>query len=314
VEAGHALRLGDLAVRYDLSGHILGAASIRIEHGDTAVTFSGDIGRPDDMLMPRPVTPRPGELVVMESTYGNRDHPDADPVLVLADVARRTVARGGVLMIPSFAVGRSQTLLLALFRLMQAGEIPRVPVFLNSPMAIDVTGLYDRYRAFHRLSLEECAAAFGMAQLVRSVEESKELNRRRGPLIIIAGAGMLTGGRILHHLRAFGDDRRNTILLVGHQAEGTRGAALLAGAQSLKIHGRYVPIQAEVVRVEGFSAHAGQRELLDWLRACVPPPDRVYLVHGEPTAADCFRLLVRDELGVRAYVARDGETITVPHS
>jgi metallo-beta-lactamase family protein len=194
---------------------------------------------------------------------------------------------------------------------MHAGELPQVPVFLNSPMAIDVTGLYERYGEYHKLSLEECRAAFGTARLVRSVEESKDLNRRRGPLIIIAGAGMLTGGRILHHLRAFADDRRNTILLVGHQAEGTRGAALLSGVRSLKIHGAYVPIRAEVVRIAGFSAHAGQTELLDWVRACAPPPERVYLVHGEPAAADCLRLMIRDRLGVRAYVARDGESIDV---
>src|SRR5690606_13531778 len=215
----------------------------------------------------------------MESTYGDRDHADADPVLMLADVARRTIARGGVLMIPAFAVGRAQALLLALHRLMRDGEIPTVPVFLNSPMAIDVTGLYERFGEFHKIPLDEVRAAFGAARLVRSVDESKELNQRRGPLVIIAGAGMLTGGRILHHLRAFAGDRRNPLLLVGHQAEGTRGAALVSGVRSLKIHGAYVPIRAEVARIAGFSAHAGQTELLDWLRACEPLPDRVYLVH-----------------------------------
>jgi metallo-beta-lactamase family protein len=192
---------------------------------------------------------------------------------------------------------------------MEMGSIPEVPLFLNSPMAIDVTALYDRHRDAHILSVGECRAAFGRARLVRSVDESKALNRRRGPLIVVAGAGMLTGGRILHHIRAFGGDRRNTILLVGHQAEGTRGAALLAGARALKIHGSYVPIEAEVARIDGFSAHAGQPELLAWLGASVPAPNRVYLVHGEPVAADCLRLKIRDTLGVHAYVARDGEHI-----
>jgi metallo-beta-lactamase family protein len=301
--------VGDLRVTFTPSGHILGAASIGIAGAGVALTFSGDIGRSEDPLMGPPAVPPSADLLVMESTYGDRAHADADPTLVLADVARRTSARGGVLMIPSFAVGRAQTLLVCLHRLMEAGAIPDVPLFLNSPMAIDVTGLYERHVDAHALDLAACRAAFGRARLVRTVEESKELNQRRGPLIVIAGAGMITGGRILHHIRAFGRDRRNTILLVGHQAAGTRGAALLGGARKLKIHGGYVPVNAQVERIDGFSAHAGQPELLDWLRACSPAPERVYLVHGEPPAADCLRLLIRDALGIRAYVARDGERV-----
>ena len=308
---GEPFTVGDLRVEFGVAGHILGAATIRISAGDRSVTFSGDLGRNETLLMPPPEPARASNLIVMESTYGDRRHPEADPLLLLADVARRTLARGGVLMIPSFAVGRAQEVLLALHRLMRDGAVRRVPVFLNSPMAIDVTELFHVHGGYHRVLLDEYAAAFAGIELVRSVEESKALNRRRGPIVIVAGAGMLTGGRILHHLRAFGGDRRNTIVLVGHQAAGTRGAALVAGAGQLKVHGSYVRIRAEVARIDGFSAHADQRELLDWLSASSPPPGRVFLVHGEPSAADCLRLGIRDELGIAAYVARDGERVAL---
>jgi metallo-beta-lactamase family protein len=303
--------VGNLRVRFAMAGHILGAASIRIAAGGAAITFSGDLGRYGDPLMLAPAPPLPAEMVVMESTYGDRLHPGDDPVQQLGEVVRRTCARGGVLMIPAFAVGRAQTLMVCLHRLVSAGQIPDVPVFLNSPMAIDVTALYERHTDAHAIGAAECRAAFERVRLVRTVDESKELNRRRGPLIIIAGAGMLTGGRILHHIRAFGGDRRNTILLVGHQAEGTRGAALLAGTRALKIHGSYMAVHAKVEQIDGFSAHADQSELLRWLDSCAPAPDRVYLVHGDPAASDCLRLAVRDALGLRAYVARDGEMVPI---
>ena len=201
----------------------------------------------------------------MESTYGDREHPTIHPVDALTLILKRTLKRGGILMVPAFSVGRSQLMLYVLSRIFATGAAPRVPVFLNSPMAIDVTELYLRHDAFHRLSHEECAAAFSVADYVRSVEESKSLNQRRGPMVIIAGAGMLTGGRILHHLTAFAPDTRNTVLLTGYQAEGTRGADLLAGKPHVKIHGRSVPVRAEVTAFDGLSAHADHSDLSRWL-------------------------------------------------
>jgi len=274
------------------------------------LVFSGDLGRPDDLLIPAPAAPAAAHDIVMEGTYGDREHIERQPMQVLADVVRRTAARGGVLLVPAFAVGRAQLVLYMLHQLAESGEIPKLPVFLNSPMAVDVTALYDRYHAYHRLSREACAAAFRDVELVRSVDASKALNQRRGPFIAVAGAGMLTGGRILHHLRAFGADPRTTLLLAGYQAVGTRGAALLGGARKLKVHGGYIPIRAEVARLEGLSAHADRSELLDWLS--VRKPGRVHLVHGEPEPLDALRLAIEERLGVEAHVPEHLETTPLP--
>jgi metallo-beta-lactamase family protein len=296
---------------FTMGGHILGAASVHLRTDGGSIVFSGDIGRPDDLLIPAPEPPPPADFVVMESTYGGREHPLLDPESAMALVLRRTVRRGGVLMVPAFAVGRAQLVLYVLWRLFSSGEGPRVPVFLNSPMAIDVTDLYLEFPSYHRLSNEIVARAFGVAEYTKSVEESKELNHRGGPMVVIAGAGMLSGGRIVHHLATFAPDHRNTVLLTGHQAEGTRGAALLDGSRHLKIHGRSVPIRAEVATLDGLSAHADQSELLDWMEALREAPRRVWLVHGEPAQADALRSAAERRLGSRVLVAEDGRTVTL---
>lgn len=294
---------GEVRVRFRAAGHILGAAGAELVADDATLFVSGDIGRPADPVIPAPEPPPAVNVLVMESTYGDRRHANHDATAKLGEVVRRTAARGGVLMVPAFAVGRAQALLVMLHRLMEEQHVPRVPMFLNSPMAIDVLELYHRYGSYHRLSEEECRAAFRDVQLVQTVEDSKQLNRRRGPMVIVAGAGMITGGRILHHLRAFGAERRNTVLLAGHQAAGTRGADLLSGARSLKIHGQHVPIHAQVVALDGLSAHADQAELLGWLGSAERRPSRVHLVHGEPAPADTLRRLIQDGLGVDTAVA-----------
>lgn len=308
---GRDVDLDGVTLRYTLSGHILGAASATLTHGQGSVLFSGDLGRPDDLLIPAPDTPPPADFVVMESTYGGREHPVIDPVEALALVLKRTVRRGGVLMIPAFSVGRAQLVLYALFRAFREGLVPQVPVFLNSPMAIDVSGLYVKHDEYHRLDERQTVEAFAVAEYTRSVEESKALNRRHGPMVLLAGAGMLTGGRILHHLAAFAPDARNTVLLTGYQAEGTRGADLLAGKPHLKIHGRSVPVRAEVATLDGLSAHADQSELLDWLGSVAGKPRRTFLVHGEPRAADAFRLAAEGRLGLRVDVAEDRRTVVL---
>jgi metallo-beta-lactamase family protein len=232
-------------------------------------------------------------------------------VEALALILKRTVRRGGVLMIPAFSLGRSQLVLYALSKVFESGMAPRVPVFLNSPMAIDVSELYLRHAEYHRLTEAETRQAFSVAEYTRTVAESKGLNQRNGPMVLLAGAGMLTGGRILHHLAAFAPDSRNTVLLTGYQAEGTRGADLLAGKPSVKIHGQAVPVRCEVATLDGLSGHADQSELLDWLGATPVVPRTTFLVHGEPRESDAFRQAAESRLGLKVQVAEDGRTVAL---
>jgi metallo-beta-lactamase family protein len=303
--------VGDLTIHMTPAGHILGAASVHIQHADQSVVFSGDLGSQNELLIPPPSPPEAADWIVMESTYGNRVRPKVDPIDALGAVASRTLEREGVLLIPSFAVGRAQAVLYTIYELIRRGRIPRVPVFLDSPMATDVTQLYERHSDFHKLSREECVAVSSTAIFVRSVAASKRLNHRPGPMIIIASSGMLTGGRILHHLMAHGNNPRNTVLLVGHQAEGSRGAALLRGAESVKIHGHYVPVRAEITELDVFSAHADQEELIRWVGSCRRPPRQVILVHGGAEASDELRRRIKERLGYPTRVAEHGERMEV---
>lgn len=311
VELGEDVAVDGFTLRYSKAGHILGAASVRVKTDEGSILFSGDIGRPTDLLIPAPEAPQEADWIVMESTYGGREHPVIHPIEAMTLILKRTVRRGGVLMVPAFSVGRAQLVLYVLSRMFAEGAAPKVPVFLNSPMAIDVTSLYLKYDAWHRLSATECAAAFSVAEYTRSVEQSKALNERRGPMVLLAGAGMLSGGRILHHMARFAPDRRNTIALTGHQAEGTRGADLLAGKPTVKIHGNPVQVRSEVVNVDGLSAHADHSELMYWLGSAPQRPRRVFLVHGEPAASDAFRRDAEGQLGLRVDVALDGRTFVL---
>ncbi len=311
VALGQEVAVDGFRLRYSRAGHILGAASALISTEEGSVLFSGDIGRPTDLLIPAPDPPPEADWIVMESTYGGREHPVIHPIEALALVLRRTVKRGGVLMIPAFAVGRAQLVLYMLSRIFEAGSVAKVPVFLNSPMAIDVTGLYLKFPDWHRLSESECYRAFSVAEYTHTVGESKALNERHGPMVLLAGAGMLTGGRILHHIARFAPDPRNTIALTGYQAEGTRGRDLLSGKPTVKIHGRPVPIRSEVVTMDGLSAHADQSELMYWLGSALRPPKRVFLVHGEPGASDALRRDAEGQLGLDVEVAQDGRTVVL---
>lgn len=283
-------------MRLLLAGHILGAAMIEMRCEGRILLFSGDLGRPNDLVMQPPARVEHADFLVIESTYGNRRHDMKDPLDVLADVITRTVARQGVVIIPAFAVGRAQTLLYAIHLLKIARRIPDVPVYLNSPMAVDATNIYHRHRTEHRLTEEQCKSMCTTAKFVNSVEESKALNNKRGPMILISASGMLTGGRVLHHLKAFAPDARNTILLSGFQSGGTRGAALAAGAETVKIHGEQVPIRAEVATLSNLSAHADYVEMLDWLGHFSAPPRQTFITHGEPAAADALRQSIEEKL------------------
>ncbi len=300
---------GGLTVRFRPAGHILGASTVRICSPHSEVLFSGDLGRPDDLLMPPPAPVTSAGYLVLESTYGDRRHPDSDPVAQLGEIVARTAARGGVVLIPAFAVGRAQALLYAMHRLKQDDKIPNVPVYLNSPMAVDATEIYLRHSDQHRLSHEEARAMCAEAKLVRSTDESKALNRVRGPAVIISASGMLTGGRVLHHLAALAPDPLNTVLFTGYQAPGTRGRELLDGAKEIKLHGMYVPVAAEIARIDALSAHADQRELLDWLGNFEAPPKKTFLNHGTPSSSEALRRLIRKELGWEVEAVQDGQIV-----
>ena len=309
VSQGGMVELGDdVRVCFTRAGHILGASSVHIEHKGKSVLFSGDLGRDDDMVMYPPATGQKADWVVVESTYGDRLHPTSDAIDKLGDIIRRTAARGGVVLIPAFAVGRAQGLMYALYRLKQARAIPDLPVMLDSPMAISATEIYERHREDHHLTPEEVQGMHEMTRFVRTVDESKALLRQRYPMVIIAGSGMVTGGRILHHLAYYGQHSRNTVVLSGFQAGGTRGASLAAGATSLKMFGEYVPIRSEVAQIEGLSAHGDQIDLLNWLGALGQAPQQVFVTHGEPQAADTLRLKIKETLGWKARVPDYRET------
>jgi metallo-beta-lactamase family protein len=291
------------------AGHILGAASVALDVEGQTLLFSGDVGRPDDLLMCAPAPVTPARWIVVESTYGDRLHPAQDAEAVLGEVVARTAARGGTVVVPAFAVGRAQTLLYMLHRLKQRGAIPDLPVFLDSPMAIDMTAIYHRHRDEHRLSPQECAGMCGVAQMVRTPQQSRALGQMQYPAVIVSASGMATGGRVLHHLRQRLPDHRNTVVLAGYQAGGTRGARLLAGERTLRIFGEDVPVRAEVVSLEGMSAHADAAQLVQWLSTAPWPPQRVFVTHGEPAAADALRQRIERELGWSASVPLLGRSV-----
>ena len=293
------------------AGHILGASIVLLEAKGLKLGFSGDLGRSNDPIMRPPVRLEEADYLVVESTYGNRRHETADAEGILGSHLSRALARGGVVVIPAFAVGRAQTLTFFISRLKARGAIPDVPVFLNSPMAINATRLYHDYRSEHRLTAEECDAACSVAQMVHTADDSRALNSRKGPMIIISASGMATGGRVLHHLKAFAPEPRNMILLPGFQAAGTRGAALASGATEIKIHGSYVPVRAEVVKLDSMSAHADYAEIIDWLRGFRRPPSRTFVTHGEPAAADEMRRRIEEALGWEVAVPEYGETVVL---
>lgn len=301
---------GGLTGSLTRAGHILGAGSLLVDDGARKVLFSGDLGREQDLMM-APPQPRPhADVVVLESTYGGRQHDGDDPAEALVAVIKRVVARGGTIVIPAFAVGRTQALLLLLYQLRRANKLPEVPIYVDSPMAIATTALYASHPRDHRLSPELCAAAFAVAEYIRDADGSRELDKRGGPAIIISAAGMATGGRVVHHLKRFAPDPNSAIILAGFQAGGTRGAALAEGADKLKIHGRYVPVNAEVVQLDMLSAHADQDELLGWLEHG-DAPRCTYLVHGEPSASDALRHAIEEQLRWNVRVPDYRETVDI---
>jgi metallo-beta-lactamase family protein len=312
IEFGESRRLDDLELCIQPAGHILGAGSATLTHEGRSLLLSGDLGREDAPLMRGPTPPDSPSWVVIESTYGDRAHTKVDPVEEIGRVLTRTLQRDGTLLIPSFAVGRAQTLLYCLHEVFRRGIAPEVPVYINSPMATSVTELYRRYHEYHRLPPELCEEVCGMAHFVRSVDDSRELSSRgRFPGVIISASGMATAGRVLHHLKSLAPDTRNTILLPGFQAMGTRGDALARGASTVKIHGGHVPVRAEVVQFDHLSAHADQAGLLAWIAGCSRRPRRTFVTHGDPLASDALRRRIEETLGFRVEIPEYRDEVTL---
>lgn len=289
--------LGDgLQARFYSNAHILGSSCIDISDGDKSVLFSGDVGRSNDPLMRAPEIPPASDYLVIESTYGDRLHDPVNTLKLLAQYIRETVQQGGILLIPVFAVGRAQEMLFYLHQLKQQGRIPHIPIYLNSPMAVDASEIFQLHCNEHRLNPQQCAEMFADVHMVNSIEQSQSLNHMRQPMILLAASGMASGGRVVHHIKAFAGNPRNTILFVGFQAAGTRGAAMVNGASEVKIHGEYIPIKARIASMTSLSAHADYVEILQWLNQFKQAPKLTFVTHGEPVAADAMRLHIEEQL------------------
>lgn len=301
------LDLGKMKLRLRQAGHILGAASAEFRTAKGSLLFSGDLGRPDDLVMRAPVPIEHGDTLVIESTYGDRAHTTESSSDALADVITRTAGRGGSILVPAFAVGRAQNLLFEIFQLKQAGRIPDMPVFLDSPMAIESTSIYRRHRDLHRLSIAQCEGMAKVARISRTADDSRAIGQLNYPVIIISASGMATGGRVLHHLINMAPDHRNSIVFAGYQAGGTRGAKLVGGARSVRIFGEDITVNAEVVSLPAMSAHADASQLIDWLKTLKKVPKHVFVTHGEPDAADALRWRIEHELGWSASVPLLGQ-------
>ncbi len=287
---------GGVSVTFRNASHILGAATATITTGQRTIVFTGDLGRPNDpiLLPPEPITQ--ADYLLVESTYGDRKHDPQDPQTALAEVVNRTVKRGGTIVIPAFAVGRAQAVLYYLQQLKLASRIPDVPIYLDSPMAIDASEMLAAHCGELRLNADQCRAMAGVARATRSVEESKAIDRSKLPSIIVSASGMATGGRVLHHLAVFAPDPRSTILFTGYQAAGTRGQLMMAGARQIRMHGGMVSVKAEVMNLGMLSAHGDADEILAWLHNFTSPPRQTFVIHGEASGSDALRARIESEL------------------
>jgi metallo-beta-lactamase family protein len=307
----------DCRARWDVAGHILGAATLTLETPDGIITFSGDLGRYNDPVILPPTKIKFGKLLLIESTYGDRYHEETDVEDDLCEVVKDTVDRGGVLVIPSFAVGRTQALLFYLKRLKEAVRIADIPIIIDSPMATDATEIYLRHQkllgqgVLDDLAKGERPFSPNKLAFTRDREQSKFINKQEGPFIVISASGMLTGGRVLHHLMHRLGDPRNTILFVGFQPPGSKGDLLQSGIKSLRLMKEEIPVRAQIRTIGGLSAHGDQRDLLRWCKTGEGTPERVMVVHGEPASAQTFSDKLNKELGWNSRVAKFDEEITL---
>ncbi|TDU39465.1 metallo-beta-lactamase family protein [Gelidibacter sediminis] len=294
-EEAHWIELSEhIAYRFQYNGHILGATFIELDINTKRFVFSGDIGRPHDFLLEQPKRPSSADYLFIESTYGNKNHPNEDVEQLLTNIILETIEKKGNLIIPSFAVERLQVLMFILYNLNQKNKIPNIPIFVDSPMGNNVLDVFKRFPKWHKLSDAEFNHMYNHTNIIESYKETWETIDDKRSKIIIAGSGMVTGGRVLTYLQQLIDDTSTTVLLVGYQAEGTRGRQLYDGAHEIKFGGKYYSVKATIKHLESLSAHADQKELLNWMGAIVNVPEKVYLIHGEPSATNALRVKITD--------------------
>jgi metallo-beta-lactamase family protein len=287
----------EIKVRYQSNGHIIGSAFIEIHISGKKFVFSGDIGREDDVLMYPPKRPREADILFIETTYGGRLHPGEDIREHLKKIILETLSKGGSVIIPSFAIERTQTLMYLIWQLRKSGELPDIPFIMDSPMGANVLEVFQKYRDWHKLSSEDLSSMFKIFHIVSDFKKTLEIIKTAFPKIIIAGSGMVTGGRVLNYLQEYIGKPETTLLFVGYQAEGTRGRKILDGNHEIKIYGRYYEVKARIEMIEGLSAHGDQKDLLHWMSEIKNRPERVFLVHGEKQSADTFRVKIKDTYG-----------------
>ena len=299
----------DFSCRFFKAGHILGACSIELKLNRKTIVFSGDLGRSKDLLLEQPDFPRWADYLFIESTYGNRLHPEEDVEKILSDLIKNTIEKSGILLIASFAVERLQLLIYLLYKLFRKNKSPQIPVFVDSPMGVNATFLFSRFPEYHKIPPHEFQSITEQFELVSSFKRTWEIIDMKQPRIVIAGSGMLTGGRILTYLKQFIDQPETNILLTGYQAEGTRGRQLEDGVHEIKIQGKYFPVRARISKLESLSAHADQAELLHWCRQIKNIPEKVFIIHGENQAADAFRVKLQTELNWNTHIPKLSEEI-----
>jgi metallo-beta-lactamase family protein len=299
-----------IKVRFQYNGHIIGATFIELDIHGKRYVFSGDIGRKEDLLMRPPKKPKKADVLFIESTYGDRLHPEENIEEKLKKIVNDTVEKGGTLIIPSFAVERAQVLMYLLWQLRLKKEIPEILMVMDSPMGANVLNVFHKHKDWHKLTLAECTKMCDAFRIVEDFRETWEIIDLKKPKIVIAGSGMITGGRVLTYLQQYIDRPETTVLLAGYQAEGTRGRQLLEGAAELKIYGKYYPVKAAIRNIHSLSAHADQSELIDWLSDIDKAPEKIFIVHGESQAADALRVKIKDTYG---WTAQIPELYTIEH-
>ncbi|GAA4275464.1 MBL fold metallo-hydrolase RNA specificity domain-containing protein [Aquimarina mytili] len=301
----------DIQYRYKYNGHIIGSTFIELELYGKIFVFSGDVGRSDDILLNPPEKPKWADYLFVESTYGNKLHPAEDVEEKLIELIKDTLYKKGILIIPSFAVERLQVLMYILWKLYQKNRIPNIPIYVDSPMGNNVLSVFENFPDWHKLSIQEYHAICNHINIVTSYKETWEVIDKPHAKIVIAGSGMVTGGRVLTYLKQFVDYNTTTIVLVGFQAEGTRGRLLQEGAHEIKLFGKYYPVRAKIHQIESLSAHADQQELLDWMSKIKNIPEKVFLIHGEATAADTLRVKIQDTHRWKVYIPKLYEVIEI---
>ncbi|CAM2790477.1 MBL fold metallo-hydrolase RNA specificity domain-containing protein [Flavobacterium frigoris] len=289
------------------AGHIIGACSIELKLENKILVFSGDIGRDNDVLMYPPTKPKKADYVFLESTYGDRLHPDSDPKSELEMYINNTFQRGGTVIIPSFAVERAQMIMYLLWQLKEEGKIPDMPYIIDSPMGVSAFEIFFENRKWHKVSLEDCIAINKMFTMITDYQETIDAIYNKHPKVVIAASGMVTGGRVLSYLERYIILPETTVIIVGYQAEGTRGRKLLEGAKEVKIYGKYYPVEAKILEIEGLSAHADQKGLLNWLSALENKPEKVFLVHSENQPADELRIKINETYGFDCSIPLMGQ-------